>query len=65
MRHTFDDEIDTAGSLVGGVDTLLKFCAREVYASSTHPVFSEPAVRRITQSPVKEVVVTGYDTCAS
>ncbi len=55
---TLDDEIDTGGSLVGAVDTLLKHGAKEVYACCTHPVFSNKAIQRITASPVKEVVVT-------
>ncbi len=55
---TVDDEIDTAGSLVGVVDTLLKHGVTEVYACCTHPVFSGQAVQRIANSPVKEVVVT-------
>jgi ribose-phosphate pyrophosphokinase len=49
---TVDDEIDTAGSLVGVVNALL------VYACCTHPVFSGPAIQRIAACPVKEVVVT-------
>lgn len=55
---TIDDEIDTAGSLIGVVDTLLENGATEVYASCTHPVFSGPAIERIAKSPIKEVVVT-------
>ena len=55
---TVDDEIDTAGSLVNVVDTLLKKGAREVYACATHPVLSGRAVERIRTCPVKEVVVT-------
>jgi ribose-phosphate pyrophosphokinase len=55
---TVDDEIDTAGSLVGVVDTLLEHGVTEVYACCTHPVFSGQAVQRIANSPVKEVVVT-------
>ena len=55
---TVDDEIDTAGSLVNAVNALLKQGAREVYACCTHPVFSGPAIERIAQSSVKEVVVT-------
>ncbi len=53
-----DDEIDTAGSLVGVVNTLLERGAREVHACSTHPIFSGPAIQRIAESQVKEVVVT-------
>ena len=55
---TIDDEIDTAGSLVGVVDTLLEHGATEVYACCTHPIFSGPAIERIAKSPIKEVVVT-------
>jgi ribose-phosphate pyrophosphokinase len=55
---TIDDEIDTAGSLIGVVNTLLEHGATEVYASCTHPIFSGPAIERIAKSPVKEVVVT-------
>jgi len=54
---TMDDEIDTAGSLVSAVDTLLEAGAKEVYACCTHPVFSGPAIERISKSRVKEVVV--------
>ena len=55
---TVDDEIDTAGSLVNTVATLLERGAIEVYACCTHPVFSGQAIQRIAASPVKEVVVT-------
>jgi ribose-phosphate pyrophosphokinase len=55
---TIDDEIDTAGSLVNVVSTLLERGATEVYSCCTHPVFSGPAKERISKSPVKEVVVT-------
>jgi ribose-phosphate pyrophosphokinase len=53
---TVDDEIDTAGSLVGVVNALLKRGVTKVYACCTHPVFSGPAIQRIAASPVKEVV---------
>ncbi len=53
-----DDEIDTAGSLVGVVAALIQRGVKEVYSCCTHPIFSGPAVQRIAASPVKEVVVT-------
>ena len=53
-----DDEIDTAGSLMGVVNTLMERNAREVYACCTHPIFSGPAVQKIAESKVREVVVT-------
>ena len=55
---TFDDEIDSASSLVGAVEALTQAGAREVYAAATHPIFSSPAMQRIKKCPVKEVVVT-------
>ena len=55
---TVDDEIDTAGSLVGVVDTLLQRGSKEVYACCTHPIFSSAAIERIASCPVMEVVVT-------
>jgi len=55
---TIDDEIDTAGSLVSVVNTLLEHGATEVYSCCTHPVFSGPAIERISKAPVIEVVVT-------
>ena len=53
-----DDEIDTAGSLMGVVSALLAHGATEVHACATHPVFSGPAVDRIAGSPLVEVMVT-------
>jgi ribose-phosphate pyrophosphokinase len=55
---TVDDEIDTAGSLVAVVATLIKNGAKKVYACCTHPIFSGPAIQKIASCPVKEVVVT-------
>lgn len=55
---TVDDEIDTAGSLVGVASTLMERGVKEVYACCTHPVFSGSAIQRIASCPVKEVVVT-------
>jgi ribose-phosphate pyrophosphokinase len=54
---TVDDEIDTAGSLINVVNTLLEHGTTEVYSCCTHPIFSGPAIERIAKSPVKEVVV--------
>jgi len=55
---TVDDEIDSAGSLVGVASALRERGVKEVYACCTHPVFSGPAIERIAASPIKEVVVT-------
>lgn len=53
-----DDEIDTAGSITQAAKVCLDAGATEIYASCIHPVFSGPAVQRLTDSPIKEVVVT-------
>jgi len=55
---TVDDEVDTAGSLVGAVNALVQQGAKEVYACCTHAVLSDKALDNIKNSPVKEVVVT-------
>ena len=53
-----DDMIDTAGSICAGAQALIDAGAKEVYACATHPIFSGPAIERLTASPIKEVVVT-------
>jgi ribose-phosphate pyrophosphokinase len=53
-----DDIVDTAGTLVKGVQALLDHGAEAVYACATHPVLSGPAVERICQSGLKELVVS-------
>jgi len=55
---TVDDEIDTAGSLVGVVSALEERGVKEIHACCTHPVFSSQAIQKIASCPVKEVVVT-------
>jgi ribose-phosphate pyrophosphokinase len=53
-----DDMIDTAGTLTQAAEALTRRGARAVYAACTHPVLSGPAMERIEQSALKEVVVT-------
>ncbi len=53
-----DDIIDTAGTISTGAETLLAFGAKEVWVACTHPVFSGPAVERLGNSAIKEVIVT-------
>lgn len=52
----FDDLIDTAGTLVKGAEALMKYGAASVRACATHPVLSGPAVDRIQNSQLTEVV---------
>jgi len=51
-----DDMIDTAGTITLGADALLKEGAEEVYASCTHPIYSGPALERLSKSKITEVV---------
>ena len=53
-----DDMIDTAGTLIQGVSALEREGARRILACGVHPVLSGPALARILDSPLEEVVVT-------
>ena len=54
----FDDEIDTAGSMIETAKILEKFHAKNIYAGCTHGILSGPAIERIKNSPIKELVIT-------
>ena len=54
----FDDEVDTAGSLIETAKILERFHAKEIYAGCTHGILSADAVKRIEESPIKELVIT-------
>ena len=53
-----DDMVDTAGSLLGGVNALFERGARAACACATHPVLSGNAIERIQASPLRQLVVT-------
>ncbi|WP_453992542.1 ribose-phosphate diphosphokinase [Bacillus nitroreducens] len=53
-----DDIIDTAGTITLAANALVENGASEVYACCTHPVLSGPAIERIQNSKIKELVVT-------
>lgn len=53
-----DDIIDTGGTITLAADALIENGATEVYACCTHPVLSGPAIERIKESNIKELVVT-------
>lgn len=54
----FDDEIDTAGSMIETAKILEKFGAKTIYAGCTHGILSGPAIERLQNSPIKELVIT-------
>jgi ribose-phosphate pyrophosphokinase len=53
-----DDMIDTAGTITSAVSLLLERGASEVWVAATHGVLSGPAVDRLKNAPVRQVVVT-------
>ncbi|GGF35743.1 ribose-phosphate pyrophosphokinase [Halobacillus andaensis] len=53
-----DDIIDTAGTITLAANALVENGAKNVYACCTHPVLSGPALERIENSKIKELVVT-------
>ena len=53
-----DDMVDTAGSLCEGAKALMKMGAKEVYACCSHGILTDPAVQRIQDSAIKQLVIT-------
>jgi len=54
----FDDEISTAGTMIEAAHILEEHGVKEIYAGCTHGVLCGPAIERIKNSPIKELVVT-------
>ena len=53
-----DDIVDTAGTLCGTVDEIMKSGAKSVRAIITHGVLSGPAIKRIYDSSIRELIIT-------
>ena len=53
-----DDLVDTAGSVQQAVEIVRANGARDVYLAFTHAVLSPPAIERLSQLPIKEIVTT-------
>lgn len=53
----FDDMIDTAGTITQAAHTLKTMGAKAIFACCTHPVFSGPAIQRLNDAPIDELVV--------
>jgi len=53
-----DDLVDTAGSVQQAVEVVRAHGARDVYLAFTHPVLSPPAIERLSQLDIKEIVTT-------
>jgi ribose-phosphate pyrophosphokinase len=54
----FDDMISTAGSVVGAANVAKYNGAREVYACATHAILCGPAIERLRDAPLKQIIVT-------
>lgn len=59
-----DDEVATAGTLVEAARFLAEHGAKSIKAAATHPVFSGPALKRIAESTISEIVVTDTIPCS-
>ncbi len=53
-----DDMVDTAGTLCGAARSLMEEGATAVHAAITHPVLSGPALKRIAEAPLTQIIVT-------
>jgi len=53
-----DDEVDTAGTLIEIVRALDRESVQEIYACATHGVLSDPAVERLRDSSLREILLT-------
>jgi ribose-phosphate pyrophosphokinase len=53
-----DDMIDTAGTLVNTVQALRKKKAERIFACATHGVLSGPAIERLRNAPIDEIILT-------
>ncbi len=53
-----DDMIDTAGTISQAATAIKKKGARRILVGCTHPVFSGPAIERLNDAPIDEVVVS-------
>ena len=54
----FDDLIDTAGTICGAARLLKEEGAEKVYVCAAHGVLSGPAIQRLEEAPVEEVIIT-------
>jgi ribose-phosphate pyrophosphokinase len=59
-RHVVivDDMIDTAGTVCNAAEMVKEFGAKSVRVAATHGIFSDPALDRIKNAPIEEVIVT-------
>lgn len=54
----FDDMISTAGSVVGAAHVAKRNGARQIYVCATHAVLCGPAIERLRDAPIQQIVAT-------
>jgi len=54
----FDDMISTAGSVVGAANVARRNGARAIYACATHGVLCGPAIERLRDAPLQQLIIT-------
>jgi len=54
----FDDMISTAGSICGAARVIHQRGARQIHVAATHGVLCGPAIQRLKESPIHEVIIT-------
>ena len=54
----FDDEVETAGTLIEAAHVVKKAGAKDIYVACTHGLLVGPAIERIKQSDIKELIIT-------
>ncbi len=54
----FDDLISTASSICGAAERLHQAGAKEIYVAATHGVLCGPAIDRLSNAPIKELILT-------
>jgi len=53
-----DDEVDTGGSIAQAVNLVKREGARDIYLAFVHPIFSDRAVQRLAELPIKHIITT-------
>ena len=53
-----DDEVDTGGSIAQAVNLVKREGARNIYLAFVHPIFSDGAVQRLAELPIKHIITT-------
>ena len=57
----YDDIIDTAGTITEAAKMLKKNGANKIYIAASHGLFNGPAIERLQNTPIEEVVVTNSE----